>query len=397
MDAREELATATLTAPPRVQVADNELAIYTDSPSLLAAMIDDIRQARERVWLEVYIILDDPAGRAVAEALMERARAGLDVRLLYDAIGSLTTPSAFFQQMIDAGVQVCVFNPLWKALWRFSFLRILNHRNHRKLLVIDHEVAYFGGMNVVDQASRNRVDQVERMPSSAGWRDIHVRLTGPRQRELAESFERFWKRTQGERIPRRPGSREDIMVSPEESIQFFDTGPGRRHTRAARVFVRLFRGTCRRLTFSMAYFVPVAGVLRELLRAHRRGVYVQVVVPRDSDVPLVHHATRYLYAKLLRKRFQLFERRTGMLHGKALIVDDEWTVLGSANLDARSMWINYEFVAVIRSRVLARVMNEIIQGEIRMSERMTLKAHLKQTSWWQRLLDRLAWSLRWWL
>src|SRR5204862_3428188 len=137
-------------------------------------------------------------------------------------------------------------------------------------------------------------------------------------------------------------------------------------------------------------------ILRELIRAHRRGVLIQVVIPGASDVPLVHRATRYLYRTLLRRRFHLYERQLDMLHSKVLVVDDQWTVRGSANLDARSLWINLEFLAVIHSRKLARVMNTLVQHEIGHSRRVTLREYLRR-GWWQRLLDRLAWGLRWWL
>src|SRR5207302_11200821 len=119
-----------------------------------------------------------------------RALAGVEVRVLYDAIGSQATSGAFFRDLTQAGVQVQVFHSLWEALWRFSFLRVLNRRDHRKLLVLDDQVAYFGGMNLVDAASARTIDQAEHLPPSAGWRDVHVRLKGPQQGEVAESFER---------------------------------------------------------------------------------------------------------------------------------------------------------------------------------------------------------------
>jgi cardiolipin synthase len=146
----------------------------------------------------------------------------------------------------------------------------------------------------------------------------------------------------------------------------------------------------------MAYFLPVGNVLRQLLRAHRRGVYIQAVIPGASDVPLVQRATQHLYAKLLRRRFHIYERQRNMLHSKVLIVDNQWTVVGSANLDARSLYINLEFLAVIHSPNLARVMNALVQHELGHSRRVTLREYL-QRRWWQRLLDRLAWGLRWWL
>ncbi len=382
---------------PRVTVAGHELTIFVESAPLFRAMLADIRAAQRRVWLESYIILNDRAGQALAQALKERARAGLDVRVHYDTIGSLTTPAAYFRDLEKAGVQVHAFHSLWEGLWRFAPLRVLNRRNHRKLLVVDDAVAYFGGMNVVDQADAFTVERAEHLPLSAGWRDVHVRLTGPQQAEVAESFERSWRRARGERLGPRPRAyRRALLAHGEESIQFFDSGPGRGHTRAARIFARLLRHARKRLTFSMAYFVPVGGVLKQLLKAHRRGVFVQAVIPGDSDVPLVQRATRYLYTKLLRRRFHIYERQQNMLHSKVLVVDDAWTVVGSANFDARSLWINLEFLAVVHSRALAKAMHEIVRHEIKHSRRIIRRDYLRQR-WWQRLLDRLAWGLRWWL
>src|SRR5262249_47377847 len=162
------------------------------------------------------------------------------------------------------GVQLHAFHSLWEALWRFSALRVLNRRNHRKLLVVDDGAAYFGGMNLVDQGNAFTVDRAEHLPMSSGWRDVHVRLTGPQQAEVAESFERSWRRARGERIKARSRAyRQGLLAGGEESIQFFDSGPGRRHTRAARIFSRLLRAARRRLTFSMAYFLPIGNVLRQ--------------------------------------------------------------------------------------------------------------------------------------
>src|SRR5207237_5125838 len=181
-----------------------------------------------------------------------------------------------------------------------------------------------------------------------------------------------------------------------ESIQIFDSGPGQKHTRAARVFAQLIRRAQRRLALSMAYFLPVGPVLGQLVRAHRRGVFIQVVLPGESDVRLVQRATRCLYQRLLRRRFHIYERQMHMLHSKVMIVDEEWTVLGSCNLDARSLYINFEFLAVIHSGNLAKALSMVVEGEIDGSRRVTLQGCAQQP-WWQRLLDRIAWSLRWWL
>src|SRR5262245_8657784 len=292
------LVSSPLTSP--LRAAGHVLTLSVESAPLVAAMLRDIQTARERVWLESYIFLDDSAGQAVAGALEERARAGLDVRVHYDAIGCLSTPSMFFLHMKEAGVQVHAFHSFWEVFWRFPALRWLNRRNHRKLLVIDDGTAYFGGMNLVDQSGIHTYAELEVLPVSAGWRDVHVRMVGPRAAEAAESYERSWKLAKGLPVQRRPRQyRQARLAGESESIQFFDSGPGAKHTRAARIFIRLMRGARHTLTFAMAYFLPVGRVLRELLRAHKRGIFIRVVVPGESDVPVVQRATRHLYGRLL--------------------------------------------------------------------------------------------------
>lgn len=391
--------------PVAVSVAGHQLTLFVETWPLIESMLRDLRRARRRIWLETYIFNDDAAGQAIAEALIERARAGVQVRVLYDAIGSQATPSAFFAALYEAGIEVHAFHSIWEALWKFSFLRVLNRRDHRKLLVIDdyhpedaaNGAVYFGGMNIVDSSGVHSVADAEHLPRSAGWRDLHVRMVGPQHGEAAESFDRSWRQAHGETIPRRPRAyRRAQLAAREESIQLFDCGPGLRHTRAARLFTALIRLGRRRLTFSMAYFLPVGTVLTALLRAPRRGVLVRIVVPGVSDVPLVQAATRHLYTVLLQRRCRIYERQVNMLHSKVMLVDDAWTVVGSCNLDARSLGINREFLAVIRSRTFARVVRQLVAYEIGHSKRITLQDY-RQRGFGRRLLDALAWLLRWWL
>ena len=137
-------------------------------------------------------------------------------------------------------------------------------------------------------------------------------------------------------------------------------------------------------------------MLAALLRAPRRDVRVRVVSPGESDVPVVQCATRHLYNRLLRRRVRIYERQGHMLHSKVMVVDDEWSVVGSCNLDARSLYLNHEFVAVVRSPALAKLLNTIVDGEIAHSERIRYKEY-RERSWWRRVVNRLAWLLRWWL
>jgi cardiolipin synthase len=335
----------------------------------------------------------------VAAALEERVAAGVDCRLLYDFVGSSGTPGEFFEELRHAGVSVHAYHTLWHALSRFSLFRVFNRRTHRKLLVIDDQVGYFGGMNVVDQSQLRTPSDVNaaRLPASAGWRDVHLRLEGPRQREIAQAFDRLWRRTHGLSRRRAAGFRvQRIFAQAGESLHFFDTRPERRRRRADRVLAPLIARAEKRITLAMAYFIPHGAVLRALVRARRRGVTVRVIIPEESDVKLVQWCTRHLYARFLRRGIRVFERREEMLHSKVMVVDDCWSVVGSCNLDPRSLRFNLEFFAVISSKPLALELTRICAHEMRRSRRVTW-ALVRGRTWWQRWRDRFAWWWRRWL
>jgi cardiolipin synthase len=383
-----------------VVVAGQHLTLYSESPPLIAAMLTDMRAARSRIWLETYIFADDAAGRAVAAVLAERARAGLDVRLLVDAWGSFSVPSRVWNELRAAGVRVHLFHAFYEAFYAVRFLQVLNQRDHRKLLVIDEQIAYFGGMNIVDQSGiRSRDDaRARHLPASAGWRDVHVRMVGPRQAELAAAFSRLWNR-----VHRRPtGTREphwplkEIAAAPGDSLYFFDSRPLLKDRRPHRVLAPLLRQAQSDITMSVAYFIPLGRVLRELVRARKRGVRVRVIVPERGDVRLVQWAARHFYEYLLKRGFRIYERKDRMLHSKVMVIDGRWSMVGSCNLDARSLRLNLEFFAVAHSRPLADALLGICEEEIEHSTRVTA-AYCRRRGFWQRLVHRAAWTLRKWL
>jgi cardiolipin synthase A/B len=384
----------------QVTVDGQALTLFESSSPLIESMVSDIRAAQQRVWMETYIFADDKASQAVAVALADRAAAGLDVRMMYDAVGSISTPAAIFTRMAAAGVKVHVYHGFREALARFGFFfRTMNRRNHRKLLVIDDEIAYFGGMNIVDQSGMETAADVKarHLPLSAGWRDVHVRLVGPKQREIADIVERLWKRAHHQkpgRWPRWPVRQ--LLNSKREGLWFFDTRPTFKNRRAHQMLVPLIRLAKHDITVSMAYFIPIGRVLRELTRARRRGVKIRVIIPGQSDVRAVQWATRYFYKFLLSRGFHIYERKDLMLHSKVMVIDGRWSVIGSCNLDPRSLRLNLEFLAVGYSRKLAAGVLKICRFEMRNSQRVRLEHYLRRT-WKQKALDRIAWTFRRWL
>jgi cardiolipin synthase len=254
-------------------------------------------------------------------------------------------------------------------------------------------------MNIVDQGPLATPGEVSahRLPPSAGWRDVQVRLEGPAQARLAAAVDRLWR--QKLRLPRRkalPWRVRRMLARSRENIYFFATRPGLRFRRPARVLVPIIDQAQTRITVAMAYFIPQGAVLKALLRARRRGVAVRVIVPEKSDVPLARWCSRYLYGLLLKRGIRLYERRNEMLHSKVLAIDDDWTVVGSCNLDPRSLRTNLEFLAVVRSAAFNRAVKQIFARDLRASRRVTWQDYAGR-SWFQRALDRLAWFVRRWL
>jgi cardiolipin synthase len=397
------MATIAVSEKISVGVAGNELTLFVESAPFVEALLEDLRGAQRRAWVESYTIADDAAGRAVAEILKERAAAGVDCRLLYDTVGSFATPERFFNDLRAAGVKVRAYRPFGSWLYRFKSSRFLwrwHRRDHRKLAIIDDAAAYFGGMNIVDLGgSAVPPTHGSKHPTSQPpWRDVHVRLDGPQLQEIAASFDHLWSRLHGVPLEseRNNPTPEEVFAAREDRIFFFDSRPHIKHRRPGRMFKELIRQARRNITLAMAYFLPFGGVLRALLHARKRRVAVEVIVPNESDVPLVQWATRHMYEHLLKRGIRIYERRDRMLHSKVMVIDNLYSVIGSCNLDPRSMLLNLEFFAIVRSEALATAVTSICRYERRVSDLVKI-SDCRKRSWWQRLLQRAAWTLRKWL
>jgi cardiolipin synthase len=381
-----------------LQVAGHELTVFVEAEPLAVRLLADLRWAQKRIWIESYIFAADEMGRTLAQVLKAKARQGLDVRVMYDAVGCLTTPDEFFEDLAAAGVRVHGFHQASEALRRWAFLRVFNRRNHRKLVVIDDSVAYFGGMNLVDPLGDAALEEArsERLPEARGWRDVHVRLVGPQQAAIAAMMDYLWRKVDHERVRQPRWALRQMLSCRQDGLFVFDCQPGFRGRRAARVLCPLLRRARHTITISMAYFLPTGSVLRELLQAARRGVRIRVLIPGNSDVPLAHWACRHNYHRLLKAGIRIFERRERMLHSKVLVIDDQWSIVGSCNLDPRSLRSNLEFLCVVRSREFAGLLTNIAAIEMRHSHKV-VEHHWRSRSRWRRLLDAWAWKMRKWL
>lgn len=357
----------------------NALRLLHDGVEAIPAMLEAIAAARHELLLEMYWFGSDATGMRFATALMERAKAGVCVRVIYDAVGSLDTDLRMFDQMRAAGVGVHEFNPV--APWRARFrLRAINRRDHRKLLVCDGHVAFTGGLNLGDPwAPKHEGGQA--------YRDDVVEVRGEAALELRALFYRTYpERPIAIPMPPRLDERTEVTVLASELWSerrgIYDG------------YLNAIARASREVVIANSYFIPKRRVLRALARATSRGVRVRVLVPRATDVRVARLASQHLYERLLGDGVEIYEWLGGILHAKSAVVDDEWCTIGSFNFDARSIQNNLELNVAIRSRNVARALRERLDQDFAEAERVTLAAWQKR-GLGERFLQWLLYLFRW--
>ncbi|MCC5808972.1 MAG: phosphatidylserine/phosphatidylglycerophosphate/cardiolipin synthase family protein [Ectothiorhodospiraceae bacterium] len=354
--------------------------LFFEGDALYRDMLDGIAGASERVWMESYIFSADSTGQRFAEALMRAAGRGLDVRLHVDAAGMLfETPREFLAELKRAGVKVRVFHRWsWRDPWRY------NRRNHCKLLLLDERQVYLGGFNIHDASSMERMGEKR-------WRDTHVRLNSAEMaRQAAQVFLVFWTR----RVPRalRHGKPLDLFNS---DTLVTNRIPRHRHALRTLFYQGLYRAK-EHVRIATPYFAPDRRTRHNLMRAAERGVDVTLLLPAVSDNRLVQMAARFIYDRLLHAGIRIFEYQPRKMHAKTIAVDGVWASIGSANLDYRSLFHNYEInYTTIKPEVCEELERQFAE-DLEQSEEITLDS-LRHYGWWERLGGRLGWRLRWWL
>ncbi len=321
----------------------------------------------------------DSTGQAFARALQEAASRGLEVSLIYDAIGCFDTPSSYFQQLQVAGVRCLPFNKP-----AFSRIHWLDIRDHRKMVIIDGTTAFLGGLNVGDEYS-GFGESFER------WRDVGIRLDGPAAGELQRLFRQTWAQEQGIE----PSAQVDSPPMPAGDADVVIVNGSPHHTRSViRSSFRLtMAGAVHNIRIITPYFVPGPRVVRSLLRAVKRGAIVRMILPSISDVPLIQMMSRAYLKPLLEAGVEIFERQGTILHAKVMLIDDRWVTLGSANLDFRSFHRNYEINVIIDSHAFGTQMAALFNEELEKSSRLTLSDNARRSRF-ERLLEWLLtpWS-----
>ena len=349
---------------------------YCAGDDIFRDMLAAIDAATAVISFEIYIFSECPLGERFREALTRAARRGVRVRTLVDAMGSLELSVKFWEPLQQAGGVVKWFNPIaLKRMWI---------RNHRKLLVCDDRTAFIGGYNV---ATDYEGDGVTR-----GWRDMGLKIEGPLVSQLALSFDEMFARADLRHrfFPRLRKSPAKKTVSQPEGRLLF-SGPGRGPSPIQRALITDLAGA-RDVKIIMAYFLPSWRMRRALMRVVRRGGRAQLILAGKSDVLLSQLAGRSLYRSLLAAGVEIYEYQPQILHAKLIVIDDA-VYTGSANLDPRSLQINYELMIRFQKPELVEGARKIFRQTLEHSERVEPEAWRKSRTFWRRLKHRLAYWL----
>jgi cardiolipin synthase len=364
------LTGAPLSEGNRVEILRNGVQIF---PAMLAA----IRAAKRTINLEFYFYWDGEVGRQFAEALAERARGGVEVKVILDAVGSATMSQNLIDFLTRNGIDLEWYHPLrWYTLSRF------NHRTHRKLLIVDGRVGFSGGVGIAD----TWLGDAE---SRDHWRETVVRVEGPVVTQMQFAFMDNWVKSRGELL-----TGLDYFPSVERAgphlTQVIKSSPSEGSSTVKLLYIISIVSATKSIYIANAYFVPDSDTIRALEGAVRRGVDVRVVVPGEhADVPIVRQASRLHYDYLLRRGIRIFEYQPTMMHAKTMVVDGAWSTVGSSNFDERSFRLNDEVNVNVFDDGIARQMEAMFFEDLARSREITLRRWFKRPAL-ERMKERLA-------
>jgi cardiolipin synthase len=359
-----------------------EVVPLRDGGETYTAMLAAIGSAQRMICLETYILASDRTGERFKAALVERAKAGVQVRLMYDAVGSFGLSDAWLADLRDAGGHVIVFNPI--APWRARFR--LSHRDHRKILVVDDEVAFTGGLNIAN-------DYASVEDGGAGWHDEHCRVRGPIVLDLSRLFRRTWLRAGGETYPPPARAGNALGIGGSSFVRMIENTARRKRTAIRRAYLHVIKTARRSVLIENAYFMPDRGLRRALVRAVARGVDVRVIVPGNSDVQLIEWASLYVMRALARRRVKVLRWRGVMLHAKTAVVDGVWSTIGSYNFDAQSRFNNLECTLEILDPDVGTALAAQFDRDVAHTDAFDESSWQKQP-FWRKALAWLAYRLR---
>jgi cardiolipin synthase len=378
-------------------IAGNKVTLLDDGPATMRAMLAAMRNARDHINLESYIIEADEVGNALADLLIQKRKAGVIVNLIYDSAGSLGTPAEFFARLRDGGVNVFEYNPVnpMQATKGWD----INQRDHRKLLVVDGRVAFTGGVNISKVYGKSSFLRSNRPPpkdaKQAAWRDTHMQIEGPAVAEFQKLFLDTWQRKSGQETTK-ANYFPPLKEASGALVRAIGSSPDKADFAVYKTYLSAFSHAERSIYLTHAYFVPDRQMVQAMTAAARRGVDVKIIFPSISDVGLLLPAGRSYYEELLAAGIKVYERKSALLHAKTAVIDGVWSTIGSTNIDTRSFVHNDEINAVVLSVDFAQRMELLFDRDLQESVEITEDAW-RRRGLGARLQEWAARMLEYWL
>ena len=347
---------------------NNRIEIFVDGNHLLKTLLEDIAGARESINIQYYIVRNDVTGRKLIAALTEKARQGIKVRFLLDALGCRWQNIATLKEFTDAGGSYAFFFPP-----KFRWLNLkLNYRNHRKIVVIDGNRAFLGGFNIGNE-------YVDKSRKFGHWRDTHLRMIGECVTDLNFRFLLDWRLASRENIPLLELTQRSPAGDGRTAVQIVNSGPDSNKEEVKHTYLRMINQAKRNIYIQSPYFVPDQSIFEAIQNASLSGVDVRIMIPNKPDHVFVNSASRYYCGLLLFAGVRIFIYENGFLHAKAICVDGEVASVGSANFDNRSFRLNFETNAVIYDEDEVFKLEKIFEQDMAESSELTREKYVTRS------------------
>lgn len=323
--------------------ANSSAQYYALGDALFPAMLEELRRAERYIYLEYFIVAEGTMWNTIEEILEEKAAQGVDVRMIYDDVGSLPTlPPDYAARLEARGIRCIAFNPM-----RLILSGTLNNRDHRKILVIDGRVAFSGGINLADE-------YINVTSKHGHWKDGGFRITGPAVQSYADMFAEFWNAFSRNPIPRAELEVPKLSGPADGYVLPYCDSPMNRDAISNHLYMELLDQAVHYAWFCTPYLMPGDMLLDAFVRAAQRGVDVRIYMPGVPDKPFIFRISRSFYRPLLEAGVKIYEYTPGFLHAKACLVDDRMGTLGTVNLDYRGLFLHFECNALFYRASLLR-------------------------------------------
>ena len=360
----------------------NDIKIYTNGSDKLADLKKDLLNAKKSINIEYYIFANDKTGNDIMKILCQKASEGVDVKLIYDSIGSRKAPRRFFKKLEDAGGQVGEFFPPFMHI-RLINLK-LNYRNHRKVVVVDGKIGYTGGINI-------RNDHLGLDKKLKPWRDTHIRVEGAGVYALQNIFLDDWRYCKNDNTPLRLYLENGYFPSPtikgNATTQLVTSGPDSAVPKILEAYVKMITNAKKRVYIQTPYFIPDDVFISALRIAVKSGIDVQIMVPKIPDKKTVYLATLSYLKEVAELGIKIY-LYNGFLHSKTLLVDDNKLSIGTCNTDNRSFRLNFEDTVIIYSKELNKQHRDIFEDDIKHSQQVDLN-YFKKKRWLTKILQAI--------